>query len=45
MKDLSVLQYPPFTEQGPISSIFTDPSVWDNIRKVLDQLNSNVVVA
>ncbi len=45
MKDLSVLQYPPFTEQGPISSIFTDTSVWDNIRKVIDQINSNVLVA
>lgn len=45
MKDLSVLQYPPFIEQGSVSSIFTDPSVWDNIKKVIDQINSNVMVA
>ena len=43
MKDLSVLQEPPFTDQGSIVDIFTDLSVWQGIRKVIDQVNANAV--
>ena len=45
MKDLSVLQEPPFTDQGSIVEVFTDLSVWMGIRKVIDQINANASVA
>lgn len=41
MKDFAVLQEPPFTNQGSIVEIFTDVSVWNNIRKVIEQINGN----
>ena len=41
MKDLSVLQDSPFTDQGSIVDVFTDLSVWMEIRKVIDQVNAN----
>lgn len=41
MKDLTVLQDSPFTDQGSIVEIFTDLSVWMGIRKVIDQVNAN----
>ena len=34
MKDLSVLQEPPFTDQGSVVEVFTDLSVWLGIRAV-----------
>ena len=43
MKDLSVLQESPFTDQGSVVEIFTDLNVWMGIRKVIDTINSNVV--
>lgn len=45
MKDLSVLQEPPFTDQGSIIEIFTDPSVWVGIKKAIECVNSNALVA
>ena len=45
MKDLSVLQESPFTDQGSVVDIFTDMTVWMGIRKVIDQINANAVVA
>lgn len=45
MKDLSVLQESPFTDQGSIVEIFTDLSVWMGIRKVIDQVNANALTA
>lgn len=45
MKDLSVLQESPFTDQGSIVEIFTDLSVWMGIRKVIDQVNANALAA
>lgn len=41
MKDFTVLQEPPFTNQGSIVEIFKDVSVWNNIRKVIEQINGN----
>ena len=41
LKDLSVLQESPFTDQGSIVDIFTDLSVWMGIRRVIDQINAN----
>ena len=45
MKDLSVLQDSPFTDQGSIVDVFTDMSVWLGIRKVIEQVNANAVAA
>ena len=45
MKDLSVLQEPPFTDRGSIVEVFTDLSVWMGIRKVIEQVNANAVAA
>lgn len=41
MKDLSVLQESPFTDQGSIVEIFTDMNVWMGTRKVIDNINAN----
>ena len=45
MKDLSVLQEPPFTDQGSIVEVFTDLSVWLGIRKTIEQVNANAIAA
>ncbi len=45
MKDLSVLQEAPFTDRGSIVEVFTDLSVWIGIKKIIDQVNSNALVA
>ena len=41
MKDLSVLQEPPFTDRGSVVEIFTDLDVWRGIREVIEQINAN----
>ena len=41
MKDLSVLQEPPFTDQGSVVEIFTDLSVWQGIRRAIETVNAN----
>ncbi|MCD8188990.1 MAG: DEAD/DEAH box helicase family protein [Clostridiales bacterium] len=43
MKDLSVLQEAPFTDQGSIVEVFTDLTVWAGIRKVIADINGNAV--
>ena len=43
MKDLSVLQGPPFTDQGSIVEVFTDLSLWRVIQGVIDRINANAV--
>lgn len=45
MKDLSVLREAPFTDQGSVVEIFADMSMWNGIRKVIDQINENATVA
>ncbi len=45
MKDLSVLQEPPFTDQGSVVEIFTDLTVWMGIRKAIEQVNANAIAA
>ena len=45
MKDLSVLQESPFTDQGSVVELFTDLSVWQGIRKVIDEINTNAVAS
>lgn len=41
MKDMSVLQEPPFTDRGSIAEIFTDMSLWFGIRSVINRINAN----
>ena len=41
MKDMSVLQEPPFTDRGSIVEVFTDIKVWLGIRKIIEQINAN----
>ena len=43
MKDLSVLKESPFTDRGSVVEIFTDMTLWMNIKKVIDQINANAV--
>ena len=45
MKDLSVLKESPFTDQGSVVDIFTDLNVWMGIRKVIEGINANAMVA
>ena len=45
MKDLSVLQETTFTDQGSIVEVFTDVTVWMGIRRVIEQVNANALVA
>lgn len=45
MKDLSVLQEPPFTDQGSVVEIFTDLTVWMGIRKAIEKVNANAIAA
>ena len=45
MKDLSVLQDAPFTDNGSIVEVFTDLTVWLSIRKTIESINANAVAA
>ena len=45
MKDLSVLQETPFTDQGSIVEVFTDLTAWMGIRRVIEQVNANALAA
>lgn len=41
LKDFSVLQESPFTDQGSVVEIFIDMTVWAGIRKVIESINAN----
>ena len=43
MKDFSVLQETPFTDQGSVVDVFTDMRVWMGIMKVIRTINDNAV--
>ena len=45
MKDLSVLQNAPFTDNGSIVEVFTDLTLWFAIKKTIDSINANALVA
>ena len=45
LKDMAVLQEPPFTDQGSIVEIFTDLTVWLGIKRIIDRINANAVAA
>ena len=41
LRDFSILQESPFTDQGSVVDIFTDLTVWFGIKKVIDTINDN----
>lgn len=41
MKDLSVLQEPPFNDYGSITAVFSDLTLWQGIKSVIDKINHN----
>ena len=43
MKDMSVLQEPPFTDRGSVVEVFRDITVWQGIRKVIEKINTNAI--
>ena len=45
MKDMSVLQDAPFTDNGSIVEVFTDLTLWLGIKKIIDQINANAIAA
>ena len=45
MKDLSVLQEAPFTDQGSVVEVFTDLSLWLGIRSIIERVNANAIAA
>jgi len=45
LKDLSVLQDAPFTDNGSIVEVFTDLSLWFGIKTVIDRINANALAA
>ena len=45
LKDLSVLQEPPFTDRGSIVEVFTDLNIWAGIRKTIEKINENALLA
>ena len=45
LKDMSVLQEPPFTDNGSIVEIFTDLTLWLGIKAVIDRINANALAA
>lgn len=45
MKDLSVLQEPPFTDKGSVVELFSDLTVWQGIRRAIEQVNTNAIAA
>jgi len=45
MKDLSVLQDAPFTDNGSIVEVFTDLTVWLDIKRIIDRINANALAA
>lgn len=45
MKDLSVLQESPFTDQGSISDLFDDAKMFFDLRAVIEGINQNAMVA
>ena len=41
LKDLSVLQDPPFTDRGSVAEVFTDMNLWLGVKAVIDRINAN----
>jgi type I restriction enzyme R subunit len=41
LKDFTVLQGSPFTDKGSVTEIFTDMSLWMDIKKTIENINAN----
>lgn len=41
LKDFAVLQDSPFTDRGSVVEIFTDLSLWGEIKNVIKSINAN----
>ena len=41
LKDMSVLQETPFTDRGSIVEVFDNLSLWQEIRKTIEEINEN----
>ena len=44
MKDRSVLMGASFTDRGSVADVFTDLTVWQGIRKTIEQINANALL-
>lgn len=45
MKDLSVMQDSPFTDQGSVSELFADVAMFMDLRAVIEEINKNAMAA
>ncbi len=45
MKDMSVMQETPFTDNGTVGDIFTDGVIWMDIMKIIKSINANAIAA
>ena len=45
MRDLSVMQDPPFTDQGSVVELFPDLTIWLGIRKTIEAITQNAAGA
>ena len=45
LKDLSILQESPFTDQGGLSELFSNTAMFADLRAVIDGINRNALVA
>lgn len=45
MKDFSVLQETPFTDQGSVVDLFPELPVWSGIKTIIDQINANAAAS
>ncbi len=43
MKDFAVLQEAPFTDKGSIVEVFSNMSIWMDIKKIIEQINRNAI--
>ncbi len=41
MTDFSVMQESPFTDKGTLSEVFTDLTIWLDIKNIIKSINSN----
>ena len=41
MKDFSVMQESPFTDKGSLSDVFTDMTIWIDIKNIIKSINAN----
>ncbi|MCL2294157.1 MAG: DNA damage-inducible protein D [Spirochaetes bacterium] len=45
LKDFSVLRDSPFTDKGSVNELFTDLTLWSDIRRTIEAINANMNAA